>query len=133
MSKRIQIALTSAGLMALNAAPAFASTFTDLRVPTTAITQFSITSIGQFIGAVLSLLFIIAGVLVFVYLVWGGLQWLTSGGDKGATQAARDRITAALVGLAIIAIAYALVRLVQYFFGVQIIGDGAVPTPYTAP
>lgn len=130
MSKRIQIALTSTGLLLLNSAPVWAAGFTDIRVPTTSVTQFSITSIGQFIGAILSLLFIIAGILVFVYLVWGGLQWLTSGGDKGATQAARDRITAALVGLAIIAIAYAIVQLIQYFFGVQVVGTGAVPKPY---
>jgi len=36
-------------------------------------------------------------------LVWGGIQWVTSGGDKENTQKARDRITHALVGVALIA------------------------------
>ena len=102
-------------------------------IPTTSVSQFSITSFGEFIGAILSFLFLIAGVLVFVYLVWGGLQWLTSGGDSSATQAARDRITAALVGLAIIALAYAIVQIVQAFFGIEVVGDssGNFPTPWT--
>ena len=103
-------------------------------LPPSSVTEgFSITDIGQFIAAILTLIFIIAGVLVFVYIVWGGIQWLTSGGDSGKAEEARNRITAALIGLAIIAIAYALVRLISYFFGVQIIGDKAIPKPFGAP
>lgn len=89
--------------------------------------NFSITSIGEFVAAILSLLFIIGGILVFVYLVWGGLQWITAGGDKAAHQAARERITGALIGFSIMALALAIVYIAQYFFGVQIIGNGAIP------
>ena len=100
-------------------------------LPPESVTEgFSITDIGQFIAAILTLIFIIAGVLVFVYIVWGGIQWLTSGGDSGKAEEARNRITAALIGLAIIAIAYALVRLISYFFGVEIIGDKPIPKPF---
>jgi len=101
-----------------------------LRPKSEDVTGFRIQDIGQFIGAILTLIFIIAGVLVFVYIVWGGIQWLTSGGDSGKAEEARNRITAALIGLAIIAIAYALVRLISYFFGVTIVGDETLPKPY---
>ena len=63
---------------------------------------------------------ILAGVMVFVYLVWGGIQWITSGGDKGKTEEARARITAALIGLAIVAAAWAVMQLVGYFFGLDL-------------
>ena len=103
-----------------------------LRIPTESVQGFSITSLGKFVGALTQLLFILAGVLVFVYLVWGGIQWLTSGGDSSSTQQARDRITAALIGLAIIAIAYAITLIIQAFFGITIIGDNLVlPQPWS--
>lgn len=92
--------------------------------------EFSITSIGRFIGSVISLLFIIAGVLIFVYISWGGFQWITAGGDKAQTQAARERITGALVGFSIFAIAVVITLFAEYFFGVDIIGTGGVPIGY---
>lgn len=100
-----------------------------LSIPTGAVSIFSVTSVGMFVGGVLSFLFLIAGVIVFAFLVWGGLQWITSGGDKGKTQEARDRITAALVGLAIIAVAWALTLLLQTFFGINITNI-SLPLPY---
>ncbi|MCX6783829.1 MAG: hypothetical protein NT141_02055 [candidate division WWE3 bacterium] len=38
-----------------------------------------------------------AGLLFFVMLVWGGIQFVTSGGDKAQATAAKDRITHALL------------------------------------
>jgi len=64
----------------------------------------------------INIVLIIAGIIVFVYLVWAGLQWMTSGGDKGKVEEARSRITAALVGLAIVAAAYALSVVINNFF-----------------
>ena len=120
MRKLKYLIATSAGLAttALMASPAFASG--GLSIPANAVAAFSITSVGEFVGAVLSLIFLVAGIAVFAYLVMGGIQWITSGGDKGKTQEARDRITAALVGLAVIAVAWAITLLAQTFFGINI-------------
>ena len=93
-------------------------------------TGFPIRDLGVFIANALSLLFIIGGILVFVMLVWGGVQWIASGGDKVQTQAARDRITAAVVGLAIIAVSVAITLMLQYFFGFQIFGTSVIPRGY---
>jgi hypothetical protein len=112
-------ALATTTLLLTQASPAFAQDDAGKVDIGRVTTGFSITDIGVFIAALVQLLFAIAGVLVFAYLIWGGIQWITSGGDKTATQAARDRITAALVGLAIIAIAYALTRLLGAFFGIN--------------
>jgi hypothetical protein len=89
---------------------------------------FNITNIGTLISAAIGLALIIAALLVFVYLIWGGLQYITSGGDKGKTEEARARISAALVGLAIVAAAWAVIQIVGYFFGIDIFG-GNVPIP----
>jgi hypothetical protein len=55
-------------------------------------------------------------------LIIGGVRWITSGGDKAATEAARGQITAALVGLVIVFAAWAILQLIELFFGVDILG-----------
>ena len=60
-----------------------------------------------------------AGILLLVYLVYGGVEWLTSGGDKAKIESARAKITNALIGVAIIAAAYAVWIIVLTFFGIN--------------
>lgn len=54
------------------------------------------------IGGVLTLIFGLAGAIAVIFLVMGGIQYMTSGGDKVAVEASRGRITAAVVGLIIV-------------------------------
>lgn len=83
--------------------------------------------IGNLLSAGIQVAMIIAAILTFTFLVWGGIQWILSGGDKTQTQAARDRITMALVGLGIVAAAWALMKVIGYFFGVDVF-NFAIPT-----
>lgn len=91
---------------------------------------FQITDVGTLIAGAIGAAFIIAGVLVFAYLIWGGIQWITAGGDKANVEAARGRISNALVGLAVIAAAWAIMQLVEFFFGVDFTGTLTLPTFY---
>jgi hypothetical protein len=79
---------------------------------------------GSLITTLLRTVMILAGLLVFVYLIWGGIEWITSGGDKGKTENARNKITAAIVGLVILAASYAILHLVISLLGVE--GYGAI-------
>lgn len=63
---------------------------------------------------------VVAAIIFFFILVIGGIKWIASGGDKAATEGARNQITAALVGLVIVFAAWAIVALIQTFFGVNI-------------
>lgn len=72
------------------------------------------TLIGNFIAAGI----IIAALLVFLYLVWGGIEWITSGGDKAGLEQARNRITNALIGLVLVAAAWAIITLITTFLGI---------------
>lgn len=121
-------ALVSSLLLSLGlATPAFAQNI-GVGQPSEA----RITDLGRLISTGVNVVIIVAGILVFVFLVWGGLEWLTSGGDKGKVENARNRITSALVGLAIIAASWALVQVIAYFFGVQsgLGGTLTIPKPY---
>ena len=91
---------------------------------------FQVTDVGTIIAGAIGAAFIIAGIIVFGYLVWGGIQWITAGGDKANVEAARSRISNALVGLAVIAAAWAVTLLVEYIFGFNVLGGVTLPTFY---
>ena len=65
----------------------------------------------------------ISALLVFSQLIWGGLEWITSGGDKGKVEGARNKITAAVIGLIIVASSFAILQLVLNFLGYQSINE----------
>ena len=95
----------------------------NLAVPANSgFTNLTTLSFADLITYAIQLILIAAAVLFFFLLVLGGIRWITSGGDKGKTEAARGQITAALVGLVIVFAAWAIVQLVEAFFGVQILG-----------
>ncbi len=75
------------------------------------------TSFGGLVNGIVSFIMVIAAVLVFLYLIWGGIEWITSGGDKGKTEAARNKITSAVIGLIVIAASYAILTLALNFLG----------------
>ncbi|HPS40561.1 MAG TPA: hypothetical protein PLQ50_00985 [Candidatus Woesebacteria bacterium] len=75
------------------------------------------TNFGTMFNSVLNIVMLVAAILVFVYLIIGGISWLTSGGDKGKAEKAREQITAAIIGLVIIAASYALFNLILNFLG----------------
>jgi hypothetical protein len=87
----------------------------------------AITNIGTLIKGAVQGALLVSALMVFMFLIWGGIQWISSGGDKGKTQEARDRITAALVGLAVVASAWAVMLIIQYFFGIDILGGNITP------
>jgi hypothetical protein len=93
------------------------------------VEQIKITDFGALVGALVGVLLIVSALLAFFYLILGGIQWITSGGDKAGMEAARNKITHAIVGLIIVGAAWAIMLLVQGFLGINIIGGGAVNFP----
>jgi hypothetical protein len=73
--------------------------------------------IASVINAVLSFVMVISALLVLMYLIWGAFEWLTSGGDKGKIDSARQKMTAAVVGLIIVSASYAILIVVIRFLG----------------
>lgn len=69
------------------------------------------TTIGTIVSAAVPWIFTIAGMLLLVYLIFGGIQLMLSQGDPKNTQAAKSHITNALIGFLIIFIAYWVVQL----------------------
>lgn len=76
--------------------------------------------IGSLISSLIGGFFIAAFILAFMYLLIGGVSWITSGGDKVKLEQARDKITNAIIGLIIVAAAWAVMTLVGQFLGLDL-------------
>ena len=57
----------------------------------------------------------------FIYLLYGGFQWVTAGGDKEAVAKASATIRNALIGLAIAFSLYTILWIMGTLFGFSII------------
>lgn len=85
-------------------------------------------SISNAIGNFLTIALAVAIILVLVMLILGAYEWITSGGDKEAVAKARNRIINALIGLVVLAVAFALARLGGQITGFDI-GNIILPAP----
>ncbi len=86
--------------------------------------------LGNFITNILTLSFSIAILVVLVMLIWGAFEWITSGGDKEAVGKARNRIINAMIGLAVLAVSFALAKVGAQFLGFPDITSGLIiPSP----
>jgi len=88
-----------------------------------------ITDVGTLISAVVGTLLVISALLAFIFLIMGGIQWITSGGDKAGMESARNKITHAIVGLIIVGAAWAIMTLVGNFLGISIT-NLKLPSPF---
>ena len=113
----------STGLLAPFAivSPAFAETIETC--PTgqfDALCKFSADSLSGIVSAIVTTLLIVATLVALFFLIWGGIRWVTSGGDKGKVESARNTIIAAIIGLIIAFLAYFILTLVLSFFGLSL-------------
>jgi hypothetical protein len=56
----------------------------------------------------------------------GAFEWITSGGDKGKAEKARDKMTQAVIGLVILISAVAILMFIQQLLGICIINFGGL-------
>jgi hypothetical protein len=64
----------------------------------------------------LQVLITAAVAIALVSLIWGGISWTMSGGDKTKLQAARNTVLYAIVGLITSFLSFLIVNLIGYFF-----------------
>lgn len=73
------------------------------------------------INRALNLLFPLAGIALFVMLVWGGFEMLTGAAKKQAQDSGKQRITAAFFGFSMLFIIYWLIQIIETITGVVIL------------
>ncbi len=88
-------------------------------------------SLAGILSAILSLVFSIAGILLFVFLLWGVVQYILAGGQKERMAKAKARITYALIGFVVVVIAFSLSNFLQSIFFPA--GVPTILTPISRP
>lgn len=81
---------------------------------------FNASNIGGVINTAVVIILVVAVILSLFFLIWGGVKWILSGGDKSAVESARNTIIAALIGLIIAFLAYFILSIILGFFGLSL-------------
>jgi len=69
------------------------------------------------VQSILNITVRLAGIAVFIFLIIGGFQWLTAGGDPKKSESARNTITYAILGLALLILAWFILKFIAEFTG----------------
>jgi hypothetical protein len=69
-------------------------------------------SLSAVIGSVIEILLMIAWIIAVVYLIMGGYQYITSGGNPDAATKARNTIVGSVIGLIVTFSAYLIVKFI---------------------
>lgn len=75
-----------------------------------------------FLNAVLPWLFSLAGVILFIMITWGGFEMMMGASDTKSFDAGKQRVTSALIGFTLLFCSYWIAQIIQYIFGVNILG-----------
>ncbi|MBI2021473.1 hypothetical protein HYS93_01150 [Candidatus Daviesbacteria bacterium] len=121
MRKVISIVSSAALVYALTISTAFAQGApVNVNIPPPGAGVSPSANIGKVLANAFTIIVFIAALSVLVMLIWGAFQWIVSGGDKENVAKARGRILAALIGLAVLAVAFLIARVVGQLSGVNI-------------
>ncbi len=86
-------------------------------------------TLGGIISAFLNLIFILAGTIMLVMLIYGAVQYTLSGGEKEKLAKARARLMWAIIGFVVIMISFLISQYVQEIFNART----PTLTPITKP
>lgn len=76
------------------------------------------TDLGAAILAIVRTALLLVGVLALGFLVWGGFNYIVARGNEQQVEGAKTMITAAIIGIVIVGLSYAIVVFVFRAVGV---------------
>lgn len=82
------------------------------------------TFVAGLIRNIILLLILASFIAALAYTILAGIKFITSGGDPKEISAAQGQITWGIIGLVVVIGAYAIIRVVEIFFGVDLITGG---------
>lgn len=88
---------------------------------------------GRILGSIWGVAYVAGGLIFLLYLVWGGVEWAIAGSNKERVENAKNKMTNALFGLAIIAGSFAIIKAVGFVLGVDILQNLTMQIQKLAP
>ena len=80
-------------------------------------------NIADVINVIIKLVYPSAGVLLLIYLIWGGFEYMSSGGEPEKVTNAQNKIKYAIIGVTLLAFSFLIVRIATYILG---FGEGVI-------
>lgn len=71
-----------------------------------------------FLPNLITALIAFAGITAVVFIILGGIKFITSGGDELKVSQAKSTVTFAIIGLVVVVLSYAIIRTLQVVLGV---------------
>jgi len=68
--------------------------------------------IPELIAAIIRILLMIGGAIAVLFVIIGGYQYLTSGGNEEAAEKGRKTVTNALIGVVVVVLSWVIVNVV---------------------
>lgn len=116
MNKKFSTALVTLGMYFSAAVNVYADT-PLLTPPVGSIsTNVAAQSIPQL---VITILFFVATFLATAYLMYGGIKWITSGGDKAGVESAKKHIMSAIIGIVVVAGTFFMLNILFNVLGAE--------------
>jgi len=69
---------------------------------------------------IVTILFIVSVLVALFFLIWGGIKWIMSGGDKAKIESARNTIIGGIIGLILVFLAFFVIQVIAGLFGITI-------------
>ncbi|MCL4374715.1 hypothetical protein M1523_02540 [Patescibacteria group bacterium] len=80
-------------------------------------------TLGDVVNRLVTFIYPLAAGVLFLIIVWGGYDFLTSQGAADKIKSAQAKITAGIIGFVLLLVSYLLVKLVALIFG---LGNGII-------
>jgi hypothetical protein len=91
----------------------------ELNPPMVDIPEAGLSNFREVLQWGTTMLMIISVFLATFFLIWGGIQWIMSGGNKDKIHAAQQKIIYATIGLVVIFSSFLIINIVSGIFGVD--------------
>lgn len=75
---------------------------------------------GKFISNAVVALMVLASLVALGFLIYGGVKWIMSEGDKTAVETARNTVVGAVIGLVVVFLSYLILSIVLGIFGISL-------------
>lgn len=82
--------------------------------------KLNLADFSGIVATIIQVAFVIGVIIALAFLIWGGIQWIVSGGDSKKVDGARNMIIGALVGLAIMFLSFFILNILLGFFGISL-------------
>jgi hypothetical protein len=84
----------------------------------------SVSSFGILVNAIVRNAFVFAGIVSFLFLIFGGFQVIVSAGDPKKTEQGRNAIKGAVIGLLLVVGSFWIVQIIEVVTGAKILNPG---------